>query len=283
MRDQFTIFVLLYGNYPDLAARCLNSIVRACYALVPHGIRIGCNAISPATESYIKAMVKGGWLQEKNIYRSPQNLHKYPVMRQMFYDAQNPISTPFTMWFDDDSFIKTEMATAAPDFLTRVHKVMTTAAPGRALPMICGSPYTLQLEGHQRQWVSQQFWYRGEPITTHIPFITGGWWTADTARLHAINYPFPELDHRGGDVMLGVCCQQQGWRIVKFRDGLAINADAEGRESRSPRRGFDQAPIGVRKMTAAATTFPPMLVGVPEPVEPLQPAAGPRKIVILEL
>lgn len=280
MRDQFTIFVLLYGSYPDLAARCLSSIVRACYALVPHGIRIGCNAIAPATESYLQAMLKGNWITEKNIYRAAQNCHKYPMMRRMFYDPQNPITTPFTMWFDDDSFIKPEMAAATPDFLTRVHTAMTTAAVGASLPMMCGGRYTMPLLGQQKAWIQQQPWYRGEPITKHIPFITGGWWTANTGQLHAVDYPFPTLDHRGGDVMLGACCQQQGWRIVTYRDGVVINADAAGRDAKSPRRGFDQAAVGVHKSQAPV----PRVVlqeAIPTAMEPTVVAA--RPLVRLEL
>ena len=45
--------------------------------------------------------------------------------------------------------------------------------------------------------------------------------------------------------MLGEMCFQQGLRLNHFRDGVKINADASGRESKAPRRGFDQKPIGV--------------------------------------
>ena len=44
--------------------------------------------------------------------------------------------------------------------------------------------------------------------------------------------------------MLGELLRQQGLRIKKFNTGVAVNADENGRESRSKKRGYDSPPIG---------------------------------------
>ena len=49
------------------------------------------------------------------------------------------------------------------------------------------------------------------------------------------------LQHAGGDLALGLLLQQQGLAPEQFRVGLAINADAQLRESAAARRGVIEA------------------------------------------
>ncbi len=62
--------------------------------------------------------------------------------------------------------------------------------------------------------------------------------------LQRFHWPVPDLLHRGADMMLGELCGQQGLRMQSFHEGGAINADAEGRESKAPHRGFDSPLVG---------------------------------------
>ena len=83
-------------------------------------------------------------------------------------------------------------------------------------------------------------WFNGQSIREpryRTKFCTGGWWAAQTEFLRCWDYPFPYLDHNGGDVLLGELVRQRGGRLHQFRDGIAINADKSGRESKAPRRG----------------------------------------------
>jgi hypothetical protein len=51
------------------------------------------------------------------------------------------------------------------------------------------------------------------------------------------DYPFPEIIQCGGDTAMGELIRQQNLRLNSFRDGVRINADEDGRESKAPRRG----------------------------------------------
>jgi hypothetical protein len=73
--------------------------------------------------------------------------------------------------------------------------------------------------------------------------MQGAWWIADPAFLARWDYPFPELRHNGGDVLLGELCRQQGASTFAYRDGVAINACPAGHESRAARRGLRTQPL----------------------------------------
>jgi hypothetical protein len=94
------------------------------------------------------------------------------------------------------------------------------------------------------------------------------------AALRALDYPWPSLDHRGGDVMLGEALVQSGLTAWHYHDNAAINADATGRDGEAKRRGFDNAPIG----TVMAATLPPRAAALISPTRPAQ-----RRRVLPEL
>ena len=246
-----TVCVLTYGDHHELAFRCLTSIARACPELAAGGVRVGLNDVGDRTVKYVDSLVQHAWLKPENVWRSATNIHKYPMMRRMFYDTQNPLTTEYVMWFDDDSFIKDEMIGVRPTFLTQVVQAMEAAAKEVVL---CGSVYNIDWAAGQREWVQDQPWYRGRALPKKPTFCTGGWWMARTDALRRLDYPWASLDHRGGDVMLGQALFQQGQRFLQYRKGVAINADAEGRESKAERRGFNQSPIGCGYVRTVKTT-----------------------------
>ena len=237
-----TVCVLTYGDHCDLAYRCLTSVVSACAEIVPGGIRVGLNDVGDRTAKYVDSLIQHKWLDPQNVWRSATNIHKYPMMRRMFYDQQNPITTDYVMWFDDDSFIKSNMIGAQPSFLTRAVQALEAVGPSVRQ---AGSIYTINWQRGQQDWIQDQPWYRRRQFQDRPTFCTGGWWLARMDALRALDYPWKSLDHRGGDVMFGQALYQQDQRLLQYREGVAINADAEGRESKAVRRGFDQNPIGV--------------------------------------
>lgn len=246
MRDNkrlFTICVLLYGNHFDLAKRCLGSLLKTCPSGVfPEQVRIGLNEPCSETEHYVIDLIQRRLLFEDQVYFSRENIHKYPMMRRMFYERR--ITTPYTMWFDDDSYVKDGAYTPGSNFLDTVQAIMEPAPDTRrASSAMCGSIYTQSLVGNQTEWIQNQPWYAGA-VQNPVRFATGGWWTIRTELLYKFNYPWPELDHRGGDVMLGQLMHQQKLHLASFKHGLAINADSRGRESKAKKRGFDQRPVG---------------------------------------
>lgn len=231
---KFTVGVLLFSDrekgltHHDLHIRCLKSLSH----LIGHvQFRFWCNDVCQETLEYIKSKEWGDsivWIKEKNHL-------KYPAFREMVH-GEAKITTPYFMWFDDDSYL--ERGTR-PDWLSDVERSL------QANHMV-GSRYNMGLRPGQREWICRQPWYKKVPIRSdeRVLFCTGGWWAIRTEVLYQHDWPSPELLHRGGDVMLGALCYQQGYRIGNFREGVRINADKSGRESASARRGYDGPPIG---------------------------------------
>lgn len=234
-QPDFTVCVLLYGDYPDLALRCLSGL-RGLVTANLISLRIGLNAVSSRTKDTVAALGLEGAIS----CQSPENIKKYPMMRRLFGlsdDGAAPaIISPFVMWFDDDSYISAETPAG---WLDAVSRTMGSAD-------LIGSTYNISLKGNQARWIRDQPWYSGVSVPEghRVSYCTGGWWTVRTDVLRRFDWPLRELLHRGGDVMLGELCRQQGLRIVHFRDGVGINADEHGQESKSPRRGYDSQPIG---------------------------------------
>lgn len=242
-----TVCALLYGDYPDLARRCLTPIAR----LLDDGrieLRLGMNECSPETFAVVRELLKcdahpGAPTEpyhftqvsadrELLIEAVRPQLYKYPMMRRLF--TARPLTTEFVMWFDDDSYIKN----ADPGvWLTGMESL------AEKTDMI-GSVYSIKIPPQQRAWIERQPWYAGKPVPISGKFATGGWWVLRSELIRQYNWPLEALRHRGGDVMLGQLLLQKGLSLTSYNAGVAINADAEGRESKSVRRGFDEPPIG---------------------------------------
>lgn len=233
--SRFTVMVLTYGNYPELFARCVDSIMRCGVATIPSfDFRLAINEPGPATAATILRLRKQYPAVAGHLYFSKNNSLKYPMMRRMVYDELLPLRE-YTMWFDDDSFIRVP----DPSWWSRVASAMQQAD-------MVGALYRIGLYSSQEAWVKSQDWYAGKPLLPErrVWFATGGWWTIRSDLLLRHNWPTPELRHRGGDVMLGELCHQQGYRLRNFTDNVAVNADAAGRNSAAKRRGYDEKPIG---------------------------------------
>ncbi len=249
--SRFTICALFFGNYPDLAKRCLGSIVAAvAESQKATGRRVrlslGANTVCDETRRYLEAHVSAGWVAPRDLRISDVNIHKYPMMRQMFHDSEAPLTSEFVMWFDDDSWIDSPWY-GNRLWLDEVYAAATTAD-------MIGAIYTRPVVGNQPQWLETQPWYRQKPIVRgqRVRFITGGWWVLRTKIVHAHDWPIRELDHCGGDMMLGDLCRQQDYLMKQFDRGVRINADDAGRQSRSPRRGFTSPLIGENYRPASA-------------------------------
>lgn len=223
--------ILCYGDHHDLAVRCLSSILLSAEWSLIDRVQVALNAPCEATRAYAHAWcaslpVPSAVLEEEG----RRNVGKYPMMRRMFHGDRPAAASTRVMWFDDDSFIR-------PGQSGRWWSRAYEAALGCTL---LGSVYSQPVLGDQARAVRDQPWYAGRAIPPRFRFVQGAWWVADPLFLARWDYPFPALHHKGGDVMLGELCRQQCAGVRHFNDGVAINADAEGRESKSPRRGLSR-------------------------------------------
>lgn len=233
---EFTTFALLYGDYPELARRCLGSLHELPRDRVE--VRLGVNGVpdDSETRAVIEDCVHQGYLSRSNICESTDNIHKYPLMRRMFHDPDNPITTPYTMWFDDDSYIRDDVF-SVDNWLDDLVEVLRSSH-------MLGAKYKIGLGGRQKSWVEDQPWYNNRAVPSRTEFITGGWWCIRTHILHDFDWPIPELDHRGGDVMLGQLLHQHDFKLAQYNHRVAINADKYGHQCAAKKRGYDSKPIG---------------------------------------
>jgi len=242
MIKPYTVCVLLYGDHPDLAERVLSSLARPVWYR-SFNLRIAWQNLS--VESQMVLLKYVDIFMEKNdnpllvgpletCMKGQEPYYKYPMMRRLI--RTHPITTPYVMWFDDDSLIRPD----APDeFFMDVGNVMAHCD-------ICGHIWQWKWRGQQARYIKDQPWYNGKPIRKSIPFITGGWWTIRTEILARHNWPPEDFEHNGGDAMLGELCYQQGYTMKNYTRGVGINCDDSLVGSSAKRRGFSQPPIGVR-------------------------------------
>jgi hypothetical protein len=206
-----------------MAKRLLQSLDRPVW-FEWFDLRIGLNNVSDATSAVVDEYFPR--LRPKVVLNGEPPYYKYPLMRSLFQIT--PIETPLTMWFDDDSWI---LESAPKDFFGQI------AAEAYETDMLGARYYWPHLSQQEREFIEDQPWYTGKPIPKSVEFITGGWWTIGTPILKKHSWPIAELQHDGGDVMLGVLCHQQGYSLGKWTEHIAINADDQGRCSKAPRRG----------------------------------------------
>lgn len=244
LKFPITICGLSYGDHTRLALRCLKSI----YAnLDPKLFKLRWAMNEPSDEMK-KAVTE--YLKQKNnvvkVYESSPQIYKYPMMRRMFHDPDHPLDTDWVMWFDDDShvtdsnWIQTIGAEVDKKFLAQDDKYP------KGYHMF-GKVYYFHLRGNQWDWIKQAKWYTGRkfnvdytkrPPMDKSDFCTGGFWLVTKEAIMAADWPDPRIKHRGGDIMMGVALQQQGYGVAQAYKGVKIS-DAK-------QRGYNEDIAGIK-------------------------------------
>jgi hypothetical protein len=211
----FSICTVLYGDYPQLAQRLLDS-----WKLRAHvqDFRIGLNAVGDKTRKLVETWAKSQVRREPvYVYEAvnADNLGKYPLMRAMFYDR--PLASR-VMWFDDDSFL--DQSVGVPWWDT----VLVSSLQVTQL----GAVHQIRQRHMQHAVIRQQPWYTGKPVDDRhlFRFVTGGWWVADSAFIQKWDYPFPALYHNGGDSILGELIRQQSGILVHFTPHIRCHCES---------------------------------------------------------
>jgi hypothetical protein len=221
--------VLTYGDHLPLVTRCLQSLGAAAGF---SRVVVGCNSVSPRVFDYVRTWAAAAECPAALCFpENNQNALKYPLMRFMF--SVLPAGGR-VMWFDDDSY--RDDASAA--WLSSIENQVTTKNTD-----VGGHLYRMRLTIAQRAWLTRQPWYT-QDVPPVVTFPTGGWWVADLSALRRFCYPFSDLLHNGGDVMLGALCRTQSLTLSPIVSGVRVNADDVGAESKAVRRGVSQSPIG---------------------------------------
>jgi hypothetical protein len=234
----FSLCTLLYGDHFSLAERCLSSILSTGAVHNVADIRIGLNQVCPETEFVVETFTQN-WLDAApqsrvTVYESQQQ-YKYPMMRRMFYDPDNPLADT-VMWFDDDSYVDD------PESFWKAVTTCAKMAPG--LPYVGGQVWSLYIPEKRRKWLRTQRWYEAGKEHDTVKFPQGAFWFAPSWLIQELNWPIPELKHCGGDSLLGEILHHQGINIRPCSLGVRVNADEHGNHSRSKRRGYTERELG---------------------------------------
>ncbi|TWO70835.1 hypothetical protein FN976_12770 [Caenimonas sedimenti] len=222
---KFLVLALFYGDHPELAQRC-GQTLRALRNTGQVDLAVGLNEVSPRSRAVLDEL-----LPDVETESADPQIYKCPMMRRLLAGYRGDAT--HLMWFDDDSCLQPGVQ-AAP----WLRAVTARAEHAPAL----GALYTQHLTPAQRDWVRQQPWFTGREVPETILFPTGGWTVVPLDLIRRFDWPGEALGHNGSDLVLGALLHQQGLEPQAFRMGLAINADAQLRESEAPRRGYVETP-----------------------------------------
>lgn len=238
---KFTVFVLFYGpdKYYDMHKQCVDSIL----ATIPANrmdLRVASNELNDRSTAYLESLKSQGKISL--YYKHAGNERKYPVMREMFWDDSNPITTKWLMWFDDDT-----VCNRNPSWLTLLaNQIIQHHPTGHHM---FGAKYIYALSESQREFYKTRPWYKGKQFRTSkghpapngskVIFATGGFWALTTEAMRACNIPDPELGHNGGDYTIGEQLYQGGYKLKQWNGRKQfVNT------SSVPRRGLNEKHFG---------------------------------------
>lgn len=235
-----TLCVLTYGEYFDLHKQCIDAILSTT-AREQVDIRVGGNQLGTLTTDYLWELEARGEIQHLNL--SPQNRRKYPVMRELF--RQPPISTNWTIWFDDDTLCNIDSEW--------LQKMLTIVVNNYDRGCRVVGPY-YRYTGWSQRW--DEFcrtgsWYSGREWPTHNGrikpvFPTGSCWIGHTQTILDLDIPDPRIGHNKGDVTIGCQFWQGGWTLCDFSQKKDIV-----NWSSSPRRGITDSHPAEAKVCVA--------------------------------
>jgi len=234
-----TICILMYGNYFHLHKQCLNSILSTTQA-EHRQIRIACNEVCSETLQYLSRLKD----QQKihKIIVNQTNMKKYPAMRQLFYDQDDPITDKWIIWFDDDSIANKDAAWL--DKLCK--KIVSVYANGAR---IVGAEFYWKLSQAQVSWIRSRPWYHNRLFQTrngnespngeYVQFPAGGFWAIARDVVQRTNIPDPEIGQNGGAYMIGEQLWQAGYHMGSWNNKNQFIAT-----SSAARRGLEEIHTG---------------------------------------
>lgn len=218
---KITLFVLCYGEFHNLHRKCLQAIVNT-----PHfdriELRVAGNELCLSSVQMIEEMVEKK--QVFKFYNNRDNRKKYPVMREIFRDPQAPITTPWVLWFDDDTICDIDS-----EWLLKLAETIRVC--DSKVGMI-GPPYVYNLSAGQVKWIRSAKWYKGVqlrdksgravPNGKAVHFATGSLWAMRTECIEKCDIPDDRLGHNGGDWTIGEQIHQSGYTLVRWGSNKKI-------------------------------------------------------------
>lgn len=236
-----TLCLLMYGDFKDMHKRCLNALSNAPKGKID--LRVYLNEACPETVALAEEMHKFKVIS--CLYKSKENKFKYPCMREMFYDKENPINNKWVIWFDDDT-----MADVDNDWLEKMCQVAIDGVKSDPRLGMVGPRYFFSMNDAHMAWIKKGSWYKNKnfrdkvgnssPNGFKIHFASGSCWMVKLECIRECDIPDIRLSHNGGDVCIGEQMWQNNWNLKSW------NADKRViLWSSVPRRGHSEKIFGV--------------------------------------
>ena len=211
-----SILVGLYGNYPKLSLRAIDSLITPNHEFP---IYVGMNDCCIETKIHVRNLLDEGLIDA--VVDSSRNINKDPMMRILLELVQ----TPFLIWLDDDSHMFSGWDSCFKDYLIKYGPHLDVA--GHLFQFVRQYEPELQLYedfARKRPWfVTEEVWK--DP---HI-FPMGALWLARTSFLRKNDYPDRAMIKKMADILVGELVMQQKARLFPFDEEImkyiAINDD----------------------------------------------------------
>lgn len=238
---RYTVFVLCYGNYPQLATKCIGSILKSVDRS-RIDLRVTLNAASEETKQAVLAF------QPDVVYENKENTGKYKLMRAMFRDPDHPVTTEYVVWFDDDTWV------VDLKWLDKLDKVISDNQGAGYRAFGCSLFHDLKesptTDAKAVNWFKNASWWRRRdlrlrgskdyaPNGSCIDFPVGWFWAARYDALMAADIPDSRLNHNGGDITIGAQFHQAGFKIYDFNPKKALIACPT--RQNGGRRGYSES------------------------------------------
>lgn len=218
-----TLCLLVYGNYYEMHKRCLSALARTHKDRLE--LRVYLNEACPETVRMAEDMHKNGRIAV--LYRSDSNKFKYPCMRQMFHDPEHPITTNWTIWFDDDT-----MADVDNYWLEKLCQTAIDASKSDPRLGMVGARYFYSMNSPHIDWVKSASWYKGRdfrdkvgnqaPNGFKIHFASGSCWMLRSQCIKECDIPDVRLKHNGGDICIGEQIWQNNWNLKNWNSDKRV-------------------------------------------------------------
>lgn len=239
-----TVCVLCYGDYVDLAKRCIGGILDSVPA-ERLDLRVATNQVCAATAAYLQSL--GKQMKITKLYVDDGARRKYQAMRAMFHDRDCPITTKYVVWFDDDSYPLDKK------WLVRLGQTIIDNHNQGA--RLYGIKYVHDLamyakNGHNpKKWFEAASWWKGRdlrfrgrettgPNASCLLFVAGWHWAVATEAIYACQIPDERLNHNGGDALIGEQVHQGGFTCKMYNEGKRYVYTPP--KERGGRRGFSE-------------------------------------------
>lgn len=235
---RMTVHVLLYGNYTDMHKTCLETLL----GTLPkdrYELRVASTELGPESLAFVQLLEQQGRIAWH--YERPGNPGKYVIMRELFRNADHPITTKWIMWLDDDTLCNKD-----PLWYRQLcRKIISVESQKIAM---VGPAATIQISAQNAAWIRQGKWYKGRqlrnlkgqpvPNGNRSHFITGSFWCLKTELIYAADLPDERLAHNGGDFTMAEQLWQLGYTCASFSSQKQIvnwsSTSRRGRNDKFP-------------------------------------------------